>query len=63
MANITHAQFNHFLEAKAPEKACPECGTNRWMAQGMPGPTGEPFIAELFLVADNGAAAVSSMYC
>lgn len=27
---VTLERFNKFLEAKAPERPCPECGTNDW---------------------------------
>ncbi|MBY5750776.1 hypothetical protein [Rhizobium leguminosarum] len=34
---ITHEQFTRFLQAKAPEKPCPECGVNDWATSQTPG--------------------------
>jgi predicted nucleic-acid-binding Zn-ribbon protein len=34
--SIKHSQFNAFLAAVAPEKACPECGVNEWTTVGQP---------------------------
>lgn len=28
--SVTVKEFNRFLEEKAPEKPCPECGVNDW---------------------------------
>lgn len=36
MSEITLKQFNGFLDAKAPEKPCPECSTNHWGTPNSP---------------------------
>jgi hypothetical protein len=64
MADIEQEQFNRFLAAKAPEKPCPECGTNHWLVQGRTAPEGGTVIARLILSTGGGEGAyMASMFC
>lgn len=61
MVEISHQQFNRFLEAKAPERPCPECGTNKWTVLGNVGPDGKMSVAHVLSVAEGGGT--SGTYC
>lgn len=65
---IKNADMNRFLIAKAPEKPCPECGTNEWHTSSTPDiPEGsdEPDVAIGYIMAAKGpyALPVATLHC
>lgn len=62
--DVSLEQFNKYLEAKAPEKPCPECGATHYNVVGKPSGEGPPLVSKMFFIAEGGGAyATYSMSC
>lgn len=54
---MRQSDFNKFSSAKAPEKPCPECGTNKWSLIGKPDPEkpGDGVLTLQMTIGDDGS--------
>jgi hypothetical protein len=64
---VTLKQFNLFIDAKAPEKPCPECSTNHWNVISNPmtdeAAPEDAIVFKGFIFAGGGGFVVYPMYC